>query len=119
MVAPLLLSLAAASPAQDLGEVARQQKAKQSATPAAERRVITNEDIHSSASPAAASTPQKEAAGRTDPAAKTSTSKPETKKDSKPSAEEVRETIRVQKGIVSRLEGEWDPKGASDDAASK
>jgi len=105
-IAALLLCFAAACPAQDLGEVARQQRLKKGAAAASERRVLTNEDIHSSASPAAASPPQKEVASRTDSAAQTSTSTPEAKKDSKPSAEEVRATIRMQKGVVSRLEGE-------------
>ena len=100
VVAPLLLYCAAASPAQDLGEVARQQKARKSTVPPAEHRVITNEDIHSSSSPSAAdsSSPPKET--------KTPDSKAETKEEKKPSVEEVKQAILAQKRVISSLESD-------------
>jgi len=107
-IAALLLYLATACVAQDLGEVARQQRLKKAASPSADRHVITNEDIHSSSSPPAAdsSSPPKETADRRESAAKTPDSKAETKEEKQPSVEEVKQAILAQKRVVSSLESE-------------
>lgn len=110
MAAPLLLYCAVASPAQDLGEVARQQKTKKSAAPPVEHHVITNEDIHSSSSPSPStvdsSSPPKETAERRESTAKIPNSKAETKEEEKPSAEEVKQAILAQKRVLSSLESD-------------
>lgn len=104
----LLLYCAAASPAQDLGEAARQQKLKKAASPSPERHVITNEDIPSATATSAADSgsPPKETADRRESAAKIPDSKAETKDEKKPSVEEVKRTILAQKQVVSLLERE-------------
>ena len=107
-IAALLLCLALACQAQSLGDVARQQKLKKSAASPAERRVITNEDIQSSgtASAATGGTAKEQGPAPTGSAAKTSTDKSATTKDSRPSAEEVKEEVRAQKQKVSLLEAQ-------------
>ena len=107
-VVTLLLCFAVHCPAQDLGEVARQQKAKKGPAPSSERHVITNEDIHSSTATSAAdpSSPPKGTAGRSESAAKASDSKAGTKEEKKPSVEEVKQAVLAQKRVVSSLESE-------------
>lgn len=104
-MAALLLFLAVACRAQSLGDVAREQKAKKATTSASsDKHVITNEDIHPGASSAGAS--QDQGSSGSGSAAKPSRSFPSSSKGSKPSAEEVKETIKAQKAVVADLESQ-------------
>jgi chromosome segregation ATPase len=106
-IAPLLFSLAVMCQAQSLGEVARQEKAKKLATPSTQRHVITNEDLHPSATtPAAADVSQEKGGARKDSSDHAPSSTPGAEQDAKPSAEEVKAKVLAQKQVMSSLEAE-------------